>query len=82
MNVELGDVIRFSTELLADMHAEPNHLTVLVKLVEVRREVDGSKTLILQKCSEQLPCECGCGVLVEGGLLERAHPDDYREERG
>ena len=27
-----------------------------------------------------LPCQCGCGKLVPGGLMEIAHPDDYRYE--
>jgi hypothetical protein len=25
-----------------------------------------------------LPCECGCGRIVEGGMMEAAHPEDYR----
>jgi hypothetical protein len=32
--------------------------------------------------SQLAPCECGCGKLVKGGLMEAAHPEDYREERG
>jgi hypothetical protein len=28
------------------------------------------------------PCACGCGLWVLGGMVERAHPDDYRDERG
>jgi hypothetical protein len=30
----------------------------------------------------QRPCECGCGRLSLGGMLEAAHPEDYRYERG
>jgi hypothetical protein len=32
--------------------------------------------------SDRKQCECGCGVLVEDGLMERAHPEDYRGDRG
>jgi hypothetical protein len=28
------------------------------------------------------PCGCGCGWLVPGGLMELAHPEDFRDERG
>lgn len=29
------------------------------------------------------PCECGCGKLAPHGMLEAAHPEDYRfGERG
>lgn len=28
-----------------------------------------------------LPCECGCGKFCPGGMMEAAHPEDYRSER-
>jgi hypothetical protein len=28
------------------------------------------------------PCACGCGKLVEGGLMSVAHPELYRGELG
>ena len=30
------------------------------------------------KKSRLAPCECGCGAMVRGGMMESAHPEDYR----
>jgi hypothetical protein len=37
---------------------------------------------LAERVAERKPCACGCGRLVAGGLMEVAHPDDYRDERG
>lgn len=79
--INAGDLIRFSTALLNEIHNAPDHLTQIVKVAEVRTEADGSKTLYLERTNLQ-PCECGCGKLVEGGMMEVAHLEDYRGERG
>jgi hypothetical protein len=80
-SVNVGDTIRFSVALLKDFYDQPDHVTVVVRVREVRTEADGSKLLVLERYDLQ-PCECGCGKLVEGGMLERAHPEDFRAERG
>lgn len=32
--------------------------------------------------SDMKPCDCGCGRLALGGMMEWAHPEDFRGERG
>ena len=44
---EPGDLIRFSTALLRQIYEQPDHVSALVKVVEVRVESDGAKTLVL-----------------------------------
>ncbi len=55
--------------------------TLDVELVEVAVRF-GFTTWEALQWDASRPCECGCGLRVLGGMLERAHPDDYRDERG
>jgi hypothetical protein len=32
----------------------------------------------LAKEGQPVECDCGCGMILPGGHLERAHPEDYR----
>jgi hypothetical protein len=48
----------------------------------VFQEVQAQNADVMFVDASQLTCACGCGTLVEGGLIESAHPEDYREERG
>jgi hypothetical protein len=48
MKVSIGDKIRFSTALLKDIDAEPDHQTVLVSVKEIRVASDGSKILFME----------------------------------
>jgi hypothetical protein len=77
IDVKVGDRMRFSTELLVEIYRQAGHLSETVQLVDVRVEVDGSKTLVVERF---LPCDCGCGKLCAGGRMEAAHPDDYRHD--
>jgi hypothetical protein len=47
--VHCGDEIRFSVALLRQMYEEPDHLSVLVTVVEIRLEPNGAKTLVLHR---------------------------------
>jgi gamma-glutamylcyclotransferase (GGCT)/AIG2-like uncharacterized protein YtfP len=49
--VVVGDSFRFSVELLKQIDQLPDRSTQLVRLVEVRVEADGSKTLLLNNLS-------------------------------
>lgn len=51
--VDVGDVIRFSVGLLKQLYEEPDHISLLVKVIEVRVELDGSKVLVLQRADER-----------------------------
>lgn len=43
---------------------------------------DGQTTWQILAADLDRPCACGCGRLVLGGMMEAAHPEDYRDERG
>ena len=47
--VAVGDTMRISVELIKQIDRLPEHASELVKLVEVRVEADGSKTLVLER---------------------------------
>jgi hypothetical protein len=38
MNIEIGDKIRFSTELLQHIHSLPDHRSEMVKVVRVEND--------------------------------------------
>jgi hypothetical protein len=77
MDVKIGDSIRFSTALLAQIHARQGQTSKVLRLVAVRVEADGTKILALDRGS---PCDCGCERAAPGGRMEAAHPEDYRYE--
>jgi hypothetical protein len=47
--VRIGERMRFSTELLRDIHDQPNHATRVVYLKEIRREDDGCVVLVVER---------------------------------
>lgn len=48
--VEVGDRLRFSMALLKVIADQPEHLSELVELVEVRESDDGGKVLVVKRC--------------------------------
>jgi hypothetical protein len=50
--VRLGDRIRFSVELIRDMAIEAAPRGLIAEVSEIRREEDGTKTLILYRVYE------------------------------
>ena len=38
MNIEIGDKIRFSTELLQQIHELPNHRSWIVRVVDIKAD--------------------------------------------
>ena len=45
----VGDTMRFSAPLLQQIHDAEGHLSEFVKVVEVRVEEDGSKTVVVER---------------------------------
>ncbi len=66
-----AEVVR---QLQADMTEAP------ASVLEQMQKPGWASTLVFP--DTLAPCACGCGKLVEGGLMETAHPEDYRGERG
>jgi translation elongation factor EF-Tu-like GTPase len=50
--VRLGDRIRFSVELIRDLAVEAAQRSLVAEVSEIRREGDGTKTLILYRVYE------------------------------
>lgn len=46
-----GDKIRISVALLRQLYDQPDHMSELVEVGEVRSEPDGSKMLVLNRVS-------------------------------
>jgi len=47
--LHVGDTLRFSVELLKEMIKEPDYRSVIVRVVDIRTEADGSKLLVLDR---------------------------------
>jgi hypothetical protein len=50
------DRIRISVELIRQMADEPDFLSVVVEVKEIRLEDDGTKTLVLARLEDARPC--------------------------
>jgi hypothetical protein len=71
----------FEKQQIVTVLNEQYQTTLSVELVEIAVTC-GFTTWEALQWDASRPCECGCGLMVLGGLLERAHSDDYRNERG
>ncbi len=78
---ESPDFDRFEKDQIVLVLNAQYHTTLSVEIVEIAVAHGFTSWTALQWDATR-PCECGCGLRVLGGLLERAHPDDYRDERG
>lgn len=47
--VKIGDKIRFSTELLKQIHENPYHHSEIVVVEKIETKNDGCKTILLRK---------------------------------
>lgn len=55
-----------------------NDVTRFYHVVGKELVPDGVKVLIEADANQ--PCECGCGQIGLGGLMEAIHPEDYRDD--
>lgn len=76
------DVDAFDKQQIVAVLNEQNRTTLTVDLIEIAVARGFTSWPALRREAER-PCECGCGRLAIGGMMEAAHPDDYRyDERG
>lgn len=58
----VGDQMRFSVELIRQMAEDPDYSSILVEVVEIRDEPDGTKMLYLRRGTPAaIPMEAGDG---------------------
>jgi len=71
----------FDKQQIVSVLNQQNATTLTVAMVEIAVRQGLASWAALHAEAER-PCACGCGRVVVGGMLEAAHPEDYRGERG